>query len=841
MRVLVTRPEPEAQVTAARLTALGHQAVVEPLTRIVAVADVDLARDGIQAVAITSLNAAAVCAGRSDLAAVLDLPVFAVGDRSAEAARAAGFRDVRSAVGDRAALVRLIATTLDPKAGAVLWLAGEDRSGDLSADLAPYGPAVVTVVVYRAEPIAGLSAATRAAIAAGEIDAALVFSPRSGAILLEKLSDCGFSAASLGFAIHAISETAARPLREAGVARIIVAPSPDSDAMMATLGAPAPPPSQDGGHETRRSQMPSKSGKGSRNDLPPPSPSENAGEAGLPPTEASVSVPAAQLDAEQAAVDAGSAVPSELETPVEPIAEVPPIDGDALGEALDASANRATHDTESPADGDAPIVGDPAATPPAPIAAAPKASGPAIGVALAAAVIGGALGVGGTYVLAMQGVLPNGADGRIVALERSIAAVKPAPDTKDEEKIAALEKRLADLAAARPTVDLSALESRIAKLEATPAVALPGDLTDRLAGLEAAAKARLEAAKTSVAGALAALPSGEDSKAALGDLVGKVDQAIAAVHERSSSELAGLKGDLDKRAADLQGHLAALEAEARTLGDKVAALTSATTGDLARRGEDLAKALDGMRQRVAAVEGWRAELDGLTGRLGGLETALKDSSAGSATSLDAAGKAAAEAQGKANALEGRVAAVEAGAQAARKAQSDAVLAVALADLKSAVDAGRPFKSELDVVKAAAPKGALDLAVLDGFVAKGVPSVVQLRERWPAALRAMTDADAKRTGGTGVFDRLLAHATSVVRVRPAGETAGVDLAALASRVEARLGAGDLPGALVAWKALPDDARTASAAWGAALEARVTVDKALAAQTAAVIAKLAPQSQ
>ena len=70
---------------------------------------------------------------------------------------------------------------------------------------------------------------------------------------------------------------------------------------------------------------------------------------------------------------------------------------------------------------------------------------------------------------------------------------------------------------------------------------------------------------------------------------------------------------------------------------------------------------------------------------------------------------------------------------------------------------------------------------------------------------------------------------------------VKRAALLEKLRARLAAGDLPGALEQWKTLPEASRAASAAWGAALEARVGVDRVLATQTAAVAAKLTQQSQ
>src|SRR4051812_20956438 len=99
MRLLVTRPEPEGERTAAQLRARGCDVVVAPLLRLQSIAaEIDGSRwDGL---ALTSANAVRSLAGHPRLPALLEVPVFAVGRRTAEAARAAGFAKVVSADGD---------------------------------------------------------------------------------------------------------------------------------------------------------------------------------------------------------------------------------------------------------------------------------------------------------------------------------------------------------------------------------------------------------------------------------------------------------------------------------------------------------------------------------------------------------------------------------------------------------------------------------------------------------------------------------------------------------------------------------------------------------------------
>ena len=93
-RVWVTRAQPGADRTADRLLALGYVPVVLPLLALEAIFQPNPDLSDVWALAFTSRNAVTAFAPLTPDRA---LPVFAVGDATAEAARAAGFADVRSA------------------------------------------------------------------------------------------------------------------------------------------------------------------------------------------------------------------------------------------------------------------------------------------------------------------------------------------------------------------------------------------------------------------------------------------------------------------------------------------------------------------------------------------------------------------------------------------------------------------------------------------------------------------------------------------------------------------------------------------------------------------------
>src|ERR1019366_9602411 len=99
---------------------------------------------------MTSANAPGAIAAHPVRAALIKRAVFAVGRRSADAARAAGFANVTSAGGDVRDLVRLIVERRADAAGPLLYLAGEDRAADLIGELTARGMAAEMAVVYRA-------------------------------------------------------------------------------------------------------------------------------------------------------------------------------------------------------------------------------------------------------------------------------------------------------------------------------------------------------------------------------------------------------------------------------------------------------------------------------------------------------------------------------------------------------------------------------------------------------------------------------------------------------------------------------------------------------------------
>jgi uroporphyrinogen-III synthase len=233
MRLLITRPEPDNERTAAALRALGHTAVLAPLLRVEPIRNAALGDGPWAAILLTSANAARMIAEHSRHGELLRLPVLAVGQATASVARDAGFSDVASAGGDGGDLARLAAARFAGSARPLLYLAGEERARDMGAELARAGLKVATVTVYRTVRADMLPEEARAALISGAIDGVLHFSRRS----VEAYVDCtrGLGGAALTPTHYCLSARAAEPLQAAGAREIRVAAQPHEAGMFALV------------------------------------------------------------------------------------------------------------------------------------------------------------------------------------------------------------------------------------------------------------------------------------------------------------------------------------------------------------------------------------------------------------------------------------------------------------------------------------------------------------------------------------------------------------------------------------------------------------------------------
>ena len=228
MRVLVTRAREDAERTARRLAEEGHEAVLAPVL-VIAPTGAPPPRAAWDALLLTSAHAvpalAALDRGR---------PVFAVRARTAAAARAAGFRAVRSADGDARALARLVAAAV-PRPATLLHATAPDRKAEPAASLAAAGFRVLVWECYEARAVPRLPDSALRAAEAGYLDAALHFSRRSAELLVGLAAREGLVPALRSVPHLCLSADVAAPLAARGFPTR-VAPEPDEASLLGLLG-----------------------------------------------------------------------------------------------------------------------------------------------------------------------------------------------------------------------------------------------------------------------------------------------------------------------------------------------------------------------------------------------------------------------------------------------------------------------------------------------------------------------------------------------------------------------------------------------------------------------------
>jgi uroporphyrinogen-III synthase len=191
------------------------------------------------AIIVTSANALRGLEPHLKGSRLLKLPLFAVGERTAAAARGIGFENVIAADGDATTLRDLVLAGVKAKelkkASPLLYLAGADLARDLSGELGERGFTVVTHTTYRMAPVSGLPRETSEAFAANGIEAVLHYSRRSARAFIEAARSAGVEISALAIPQCCISDAVAAVVRDAGATQVLVAASPDENALFGAL------------------------------------------------------------------------------------------------------------------------------------------------------------------------------------------------------------------------------------------------------------------------------------------------------------------------------------------------------------------------------------------------------------------------------------------------------------------------------------------------------------------------------------------------------------------------------------------------------------------------------
>lgn len=296
------------------------------------------------------------------------------------------------------------------------------------------------------------------------------------------------------------------------------------------------------------------------------------------------------------------------------------------------------------------------------------------------------------------------------------------------------------------------------------------------------------------------------------------------------------------------GSLDGVNGEIASLKSEIATLKESGDKGASAKVDGLSSALEQVKSDVAALKssagqgGDGAALKALGDKVGQIETTVADlQKNGNAAPIDLGPLnekiAGLDAQVKstgdaAKAEDGRVAALEqsvsqlSGKVEAQASQPKIALAIAASALKSALDRGAPFATELDTFAAIAPD-APELAALRSYAEKGVPTRATIASEADAAANAMVEAATPVDQNAGFFQSLVSSAQSLVKVRPVGTVEGKGAPETIARMEVAVNQGDYARALSEYDTLPDAAKAAGADFAGKLKARLEVEKQLEA--------------
>ena len=331
-----------------------------------------------------------------------------------------------------------------------------------------------------------------------------------------------------------------------------------------------------------------------------------------------------------------------------------------------------------------------------------------------------------------------------------------------------------------------------------------------------------------VLGGVLAACIGAGAMVAVPGLLGQPGGATDALQQdlaAKSAQITALQAELDA----LRGEIVPAEALASVAGDLAARVDEAKAtlqAEITAAQAEAEARLTALEKRP--VEGGAASataLEAFERDMQDMRALLEANRAASQTAAGTIEAAAAEAEARIAAAEAEAVKLKAEAEmSGRRVAAQA----ALSHLQAA------FVSGMTPDPALADLAAAGVAVPAGLPAQieAAPTLQQLRADFPQAARLALAVSlrATTTEDTGAMDRFGAFLRSQTGARSLEPRTGDDPDAVLSRAEAALKAGDVPGTLAAFAALPDEGRAALAPWIASAQARLDAEQAISALSA-----------
>ena len=185
--------------------------------------------------AVVATSANALLHLSAPLAARLSgLPLFAVGEKTGQAARQAGFASVMEGDGDATELAQLVASRY-PSGARLVYLCGKVRLPDFEEAMRDSGIAVLAVETYDTPSVVPDSESIAALLGGRPVDAVMLYSRNAALTFASIAARAELSGLFEGARLLCLSGKIAAALPAANAVRHRVAAEPNEDAMFALL------------------------------------------------------------------------------------------------------------------------------------------------------------------------------------------------------------------------------------------------------------------------------------------------------------------------------------------------------------------------------------------------------------------------------------------------------------------------------------------------------------------------------------------------------------------------------------------------------------------------------
>src|SRR5262249_7709104 len=178
MRLLVTRPEPDASLMAQELRELGCEAVLQPLLEFRSLNFDARPLETAAALIITSANAVRALQEKFKIEAIAHTPLFCTGEETARPASQGVFRSLAATAGTASELSAKIVQA-PGKDGTLVHVTGEHQAFDLAGALSRDGLSLHTLCVYNMVPRLSFEAHLIDEIKSSGIGGVILMSPRT--------------------------------------------------------------------------------------------------------------------------------------------------------------------------------------------------------------------------------------------------------------------------------------------------------------------------------------------------------------------------------------------------------------------------------------------------------------------------------------------------------------------------------------------------------------------------------------------------------------------------------------------------------------------------------------